>query len=230
MKIFGLQKTTLLDFPGKVACTVFAGGCDLLCPFCQNAQLVIKPDFENAMAEDEILKFLSRRTGILDGVCLTGGEPLMQPDVLEFMGKVKSMGYALKLDTNGTFPKKLKEAVNRGLVDYVAMDIKNSLEKYPLTVGIESFNTDSIIESAKFLMQGNIDYEFRTTVVAEYHEKEDFYKIGEWLKGSPKYFLQCFEESENTIKEGLTAPTKASLEEYADICREYFNAVEIRGV
>ena len=165
MRISGFQKMTLLDFPGRVACTVFTFGCNLRCPFCHNASLVVGGG-EAEFSKEEILAYLKKRTGLLDGVCITGGEPLLQSDIADFIKEIKALGYAVKLDTNGCYPEKLKELVLGGLVDYVAMDVKNCFSKYGQTVGIKDFDVSPIKESAAFLISSGIDFEFRTTIVA----------------------------------------------------------------
>ena len=230
MKFFGLQKTTLLDYPGKVACTLFTGGCDFRCPFCHNSTLVC--GFENSVSysEDDILSFLEKRKGILEGVCITGGEPLLHNDILLFLRKVKNLGYPVKLDTNGSFYDTLKIAVTEKLVDFVAMDIKNSLRKYPETIGVSSFDTSLIIKSANFLMSGAVDFEFRTTVVKELHSESDFIEIGCWLKGSEKYFLQQYKDSGDILCEGMSACTKDEMLYFLDILRKNIPAAELRGV
>lgn len=185
MMISGLQKLTLLDFPQKVACTVFLGGCNLRCPFCQNGEIL---DGRTAgMTEDDFFAFLKKRQKILDGVCVSGGEPLLHEGIFSFIEKIRALGYAVKLDTNGTFPVRLKRLVQEKLIDYVAMDIKNSPKKYARTAGT-AVDLENIRESAAFLMESDFDYEFRTTVVAKYHRAEDFIAIGEWLRGAKKYF------------------------------------------
>ena len=204
MKISGFQKMTLLDFPGKVACTIFTAGCNFRCGFCHNATLVTQIDNDSEYSIDEVLGYLSKRKGILEGVCITGGEPLMQAGIEDFLRKVKELGFLIKLDTNGSFPKKLKNLVAEGLVDYVAMDIKNSREKYNLTADCQ-VDIENIEESVAFLLLGEVDYEFRTTVVKDYHNIEDIKAIGEWIKGAKNYFLQNFVDSGNLIKDGLSA-------------------------
>ena len=176
MKISGLQKLTLLDFPGHVACTVFFSGCDLRCPFCHNAPLVTKIDPLDGMEEEEFFDFLEHRRGILDGVAITGGEPLLRRDIVDFIRRIRGMGYAVKLDTNGTHPDALAELISEGLVDYVAMDIKNSREKYSLTCGVD-VDTNAIDESIAIIIGSGIAHEFRTTVVEELHEPSDFAAI-----------------------------------------------------
>ena len=189
MQIYGLQKLTLLDFPQKTACTIFTGGCNFRCPFCHNGDLVLG-DLPEHINDDELFSFLKKRSGVLDGVCITGGEPLLNPDIDSFIKKIRDLGYLVKLDTNGSNPEYLKKLVEQGLVDYVAMDIKNSKEAYPKTVGIDTFDVSPVCESVEFLKKSKTDYEFRTTIVREFHTEDDIMKIGEWLKDSKKYFLQ----------------------------------------
>ncbi len=230
MKIFGLQRLSLLDFPGKTACTVFTGGCNWRCPFCHNAALVVDLDTVETISEDEFFAFLKKRSGILDGVAITGGEPLMQPDIIDFIKKIRVLGYPIKLDTNGSYPEKLKELVNQGLVDYVAMDIKNSPESYEKTVGTNRLDLAAVRESAAFLMSDKVDYEFRTTVVREFHTHGDFEQIGKWISGAKRYFLQSFTDSGDIIGDGYSAHTKAALEEFKEILSPSVQYVEIRGV
>lgn len=230
MRIYGLQKTTLLDFPGLVACTVFTGGCNLRCPFCHNSSLVTSLQNSESQSEEVFFDFLNGRKGKLDGVCVTGGEPLMQPDIEEFIKRIKEMGFKVKLDTNGTYPEKLISLVNSGLVDYVAMDIKNCLDKYPETVGLSNFDVTLIIKSTEFLMNCNIPYEFRTTAVKEFHEKEDFEKIGTWLHGARKYYIQQFEDSGAVIREGLNPLPIQELRAFKGILEPHFKEFGIRGI
>jgi pyruvate formate lyase activating enzyme len=231
MVISGFQKTTLLDFPGKVACTIFTYGCNFRCPFCHNAALVVREN-EDIIPEDEILSFLKKRVGILDGVCITGGEPFLQKDIANFLREVKSLGYAVKLDTNGSFPDRLKSLINENLVDYVAIDIKNSPEKYGETIGLKNFDISPVKESVDFLLQNKIPYEFRTTVVKEYHNIDDMEKIGQFIFGADKYFLQEFNDSGDLIGEelGLSAYKKEVLEEMARKVAPFVKTVGIRGV
>jgi len=228
MLIGGFQKMTVLDFPGKIACILFTYGCNLKCPFCHNASLVID-DIEE-FSEDEIFKYLEKRKGILDGVCVSGGEPFLQPDIMDFLKKLKNTGLAVKIDTNGTFPEKLREAVENGLVDYVAMDIKNSKEKYPLITGIEGLKLDKIQQSVDFLLNSNIDYEFRTTVVSEYHTEDDMLKIGQWIKGAKNYFLQSFTDSGNLIGENLHAHSNEKMRQFEEIIRPFVQNIGVRGI
>lgn len=199
MLILGLNKTTLLDYPGRVAATVFTGGCNFRCPFCHNGNLVLKPALQEAYSEEEVLSFLEKRRNLLKGVCITGGEPTLQADLVEFILKIKNLGYAVKLDTNGYEPAVLKELLLKGLLDYVAMDVKNCPEKYERTAGKENFRIEKIEKSMALLKKSEIDYEFRTTVVRELHEKDDILKIGEWIAGCPHYFLQQYQDNENVM-------------------------------
>lgn len=228
MVISGFQKMTLLDFPGKVACTIFTGGCNFRCPFCHNALLVTE-DFKADFTEDEILSFLEKRKGLLDGVCITGGEPLLQPDIADFIRKIKEMGYAVKLDTNGSFPGKLKALVADGLIDYVAMDIKNSIEKYAVTAGSNESIVPEIEESINFLLSGAVDYEFRTTVVKEFHAVSDIAAASQRIKGAKRYFLQYFEDSGGLISDGLHPVEKENMEQMKISAQIHIPQTAIRG-
>lgn len=228
MKISGLQKLTLLDFPGKMACTVFTYGCNFRCPFCHNALLVTEQN-SDSISEDEFFSFLKKRQGILDGVCISGGEPTLQNDLADFIRKIKALGYAVKLDTNGSRPEVLKELIKEKLLDYVAMDIKNSLQKYSLTCGCE-VDTTPITESISVIKESGIDHEFRTTTVREYHSAEDFIKIADLLEGNSKYFIQHFEDSGNLIGENLSAFSKEEMSFFAESIRNKLPNVAIRGV
>ncbi|MBP3391124.1 MAG: anaerobic ribonucleoside-triphosphate reductase activating protein [Clostridia bacterium] len=229
MRISGFQKMTLLDFPGRVACTVFTFGCNLRCPFCHNASLVVGGG-EAEFSKEEILAYLKKRTGLLDGVCITGGEPLLQSDIADFIKEIKALGYAVKLDTNGCYPEKLKELVLGGLVDYVAMDVKNCFSKYGQTVGIKDFDVSPIKESAAFLISSGIDFEFRTTIVAELHTVEDIKALAADIKGAKRYFLQNFVDSGDIIGQGLSAHKREILEQMQAEAAKTLDIVEIRGI
>ncbi len=230
MNIQGLQKLTLLDYPGKVACTIFFAGCNFRCPFCHNASLVTHIDPEENIPREEVLAFLRKRAGILDGVCITGGEPLLAPDLEAFIREIKALGYEVKLDTNGSNAEKLKHLVKAGIIDYVAMDIKNSPEKYGMTIGIEGYEMSNVMQSAAFLMEGHVPYEFRTTVVREFHKREDFEAIGQWLEGADRYYLQSFVDSGDLIQPGLRGYTKEIMEQALGIVRQYIPAADLRGM
>ncbi len=228
MKIRGLQKLTLLDYPGKVACTVFTGGCNFRCPFCHNASLVLFEDDESDSAE--VLELLKKRRGILEGVCITGGEPLLQPDVEDFMREIKDLGVAVKLDTNGSLPDKLRRIIEEGLADYVAMDIKGPQSKYALCSGAPLPFVEKVKESAALLMEGRVDYEFRTTVVRELHSDGDFHEIGRWIAGAKRYFLQGFVDSGDILAEGMSAASNEDMLRWLEITKQYVPNAEIRGV
>ena len=229
MNIQGLQKLTLLDYPGKMACTIFTAGCNLRCPFCHNSRLVINPEKQSEYSEDEIFAFLKKRAGILDGVAITGGEPLLQSDIEDFIRKVRDLGYSVKLDTNGTFPEKLRDLVEKGLVDYVAMDIKNSPELYAQTVGITGYDISKIKESISFLLENKVDYEFRTTVVREFHSVFGMNGLGEMIKGAKRHYLQGFIDSGELIGFGMSAVPRDEMERMKKIMLQYVDECEIRG-
>ena len=231
MNISGIQKLTLLDYPGKVACTLFTAGCNFRCPFCHNAGLVLPDRLEEAsITEDEVMSFLKKRAGMLDGVAITGGEPLLHTDMPEFLEKIKNLGYKIKLDTNGSNPKLLKEIVNAGLVDRVAMDIKNAPTEYNKTAGC-SVDMEKIEESKDFLLTGTCDYEFRTTVVKGIHTKESLIAAAKWISGAKESYLQQFKDSGNLINpEELTAFDENEMHGLADAVREYVPTAEVRGV
>lgn len=229
MKISGFQKMTMLDFPGKIATTVFTYGCNMRCPFCHNASLVTEK-CENEIPESEIFAYLEKRKGILDGVCITGGEPLLQSDIKDFVIKVKRLGYAVKLDTNGTNPVLLKELINEKLVDYVAMDIKNSFLKYNESSGLKCADIVSIKESIDLLLENNVDYEFRTTVVKELHTIDDIIEIAKTIKGAKRYYIQVFIDSGNLICDGFTALPKEDMEKMASETKQYVGVAEVRGI
>lgn len=231
MRIKGLQKLTALDFPDRLACTVFTGGCNLRCPFCHNASLVM--GIGEDMDENEFFSFLDKRKGILEGVCITGGEPLLQPDIEDFIKRVKDKGYKLKLDTNGAFPDRLLNLIQKNLLDYVAMDIKNSPQKYPLTCGVDRDYKEFFIpfkESIDILLENRVDYEFRTTVVKELHDLIDIENAGEAIRGAKNWYLQCFKDSGDTIKGGFTAPDKTLLESMRLSALNFASHCEIRGI
>ena len=229
MKIHGLQKMTLLDYPGRVACTVFFGGCDMRCPFCHNAEL-LDGSAPAIMDGEELIGFLKKRQGLLDGVAFTGGEPLLQKDLPDFAKRVRDLGYPIKLDTNGTHPERLGKMIREGLIQYVAMDIKNSPDRYAETAGLEKLDMEPIRNSAAMLLEGTVDYEFRTTTVAELHDDSSFEQIGQWIRGAKRYYLQRFTDRETVPFGGLHAPTEEQMKHWADIVRPAVSAVELRGV
>jgi len=245
MKIHGLNKLTLLDYPGHMACLIFTGACNYRCPFCHNASLVLNPNSQPAISEEEIFAFLQSRKGILEGVCISGGEPTLQADLPEFIRKIRALGYHVKLDTNGSRPGILKALLDEGLLDYVSMDIKNAPKKYLTTIGISEepqdealpcFNnliTDSVRQSAELLMQSSIPYEFRTTVVKELHSEEDLLTIGKWLNGARAYYLQSFRDSETlvgAVPGQFHAYEPEQMRAFRNLLQPYFETVETRGL
>lgn len=230
MQIYGFNKTTLLDYPEHVAATVFTGGCNFRCPFCHNGGLVLSPNWEERIEEEEVLSYLKKRQGILEGVCITGGEPTLQKDLRDFICKVKDMGYLVKLDTNGYRPQVLWNLMQEGLLDYVAMDIKASKENYAVAAGVEGLDISRIEESVGILKGGKVPYEFRTTVVKGIHSIEEFEEIGQFLAGSRAYYLQQYRENDNVIVQGYDAFSKAEMESMALLARKYIDKVVLRGV
>ena len=226
--IYGLQKMTLLDYPGKVACTVFLGGCDMRCPFCHNSELV-NGTAEPVMTKEELLAFLTKRQGLLEGVAVTGGEPLLLEENLELLREIRGLGYPVKLDTNGTHPRHLERALGEGLAQYVAMDIKNSPVRYAETVGLRHFDISPVRESVELLKKGPVPFEFRTTAVAELHDDDSFRGIGEWIRGAKRYYIQPFTDRETVPFQGFHTPEKERLQAWREIMRAYVGEAEIRG-
>ena len=225
----GLQKLTLLDYPGQVACTVFTGGCNFRCPFCQNGDLLLCGQ-PSQYTEAQLLAFLQKRRGLLDGVCISGGEPLLQAELPQLLEKIKAMGYLVKLDTNGSFPKRLQRLAEQGLVDYVAMDIKGSPSRYGAACGVGALYWPQVQQSVEFLLQGGLPCEFRTTVVRELHGPEDMQAIGQWLQGAQRYFLQRFENSERVLQPGLHSYAAAELEALRQQVLPWIPQAALRGV
>ena len=229
MKICGLQKMTLLDYPGQVACTVFLGGCDMRCPFCHNAE-ILDPSAPSATEEEELLAFLQSRKGMLDGVVITGGEPLMHEELPSLLQKIRGMGFLIKVDTNGNHPEMLRDILNGGLADYVAMDIKNSPERYGATVGLPAFRTGRIEQSIRILLEGSVPCEFRTTVVRPLHDASSFAAIGPWIRGAERYYLQPFTDRNTVPFSGLETPSGEELEHYVKMVEPYVKKAAIRGL
>ena len=253
MNIQGLQKLTLLDYPDHMACTIFTGGCNFRCPFCHNGDLVLHPTtghgaattttsvpdtsamqnpwHHSAISRDTLFSFLEKRQGILDGVCITGGEPLLQPDLEELIRQIRDLGYLVKLDTNGSFPQKLSHLLEQELIDYVAMDIKNCKERYRETAGLPaSYDLSPIEDSVKLLMGGDVPYEFRTTIVREYHRPQDVVSMAQWIAGARQYYLQGFVESENVIKRGLHGLNTVEMDALVPLISPYVPSVQLRGL
>ena len=235
MKISGLQKLTLLDFPNRVACTVFLGGCNLRCPFCHNSQL-LGGDAEELMNSGALLDFLRKRQGVLDGVCITGGEPTLHADLPELLRSIRALGYAIKLDTNGTNPSMLRRLIDEGLVDYVAMDVKNGPDHYAETVGIEGFSLASIEESIRLLLEDKTDYELRTTVVLPLHSEDSIAAMSAWLtalgdgKKVKRLYLQPFVDRDTVPVAGLCAPEADTLSAFVGLLQSCADYVTLRGV
>ena len=236
MLIKGLQKLTLLDFPGMIACTVFLGGCNFKCPFCHNGSLVVSNGEGEIITKEDFLTFLDARRGRLTGVCVSGGEPTMHPDLPELLSEIKSRGFAVKLDTNGTNPEMLSAIIADGLVDYVAMDIKNSPKKYLKSAGLNSkFEIqnskllDNVNRSVDLLMKNTVDFEFRTTLMRELHSAEDMEAIGRWISGDEKYFLQTYRDEGELLVGGFTPLTREETEALLSVIRKYLPNAEIRG-
>lgn len=231
MRIQGFNKTTLLDYPKHLASTIFIGGCNMRCPFCHNSSLVLHPEAVPAIPVDDVLSHLNKRKNVLDGVCITGGEPTLFADELtQLIKSIKDLGLKIKLDTNGTNPALLKNLVDNKLIDYIALDIKNSRENYGLSIGIKNYNTNKVNESVKYLLKSPIEYEFRTTIVKEHHTSRDILSIGQWIKGANSYYLQSYKDSEDIISPGLHSHSKDTLETFAQLLAPYINKVELRGV
>ncbi len=233
MRITGIQKLTLLDFPGRIAATLFTPGCDLRCPFCHNSVLV-KDASELEYDPQEVLDFLAGRVGRLQGVCITGGEPLMQENLADYIRKLRALELAVKLDTNGTYPDRLKAIYDEGLVDYVAMDLKNGPTSWAKTAGMSGKAAEELykktLESMELIKNSGVPYEFRTTVVREYHRPEDMEELGRLAEGAPAYYLQCFTDSGDILTEGCSAWDKATMEAYLKIVQKYVPCAQLRGV
>lgn len=233
MRIAGLQKMTLLDYPGKIACTVFFSGCNFRCPFCHNGEL-LDGCVETIMEEEEFFEFLSKRKGLLDAVCISGGEPTLQAGLVDFIEKVKAMGFLTKLDTNGSRPEVLKELVSRNLLDYVAMDIKNSPDAYAQTAGV-AVQLEKVEESIRYLLEDHVDYELRTTVVAQLHNDESVLRMGQWVaslvpeKKAKRWFVQPFVDRDTVLFTGLSRPNDAQLSEFAAHLSRFSLYSAIRG-
>ena len=229
MKILGLEKMSLVDYDGLVAATVFTGGCNFLCPFCHNSPLVL--DFKSLpeIDEKEVLSYLEKRKGIVDGVCVSGGEPTLQKDLPLFIEKIKNLGYKVKLDTNGTNPEVIKSLKENGLVDYFAMDIKNDRASYASIIGFEKYDTLKVEKSVEYFLSGNADYEFRTTLIKEFHTENNIAAIGEWIKGANKYFLQKFKDSGSCIKSSLSAVDDKTVLSFKEILKKNIPNTYLRG-
>ncbi len=228
MVIQGLKKFSLLDYPGKMACTIFTAGCNFRCPYCYYKPLVIDTHENRNIPLEDVYAFLEEYQGILDGICLTGGEPLIQHGVEDFLRYVVNLGYAVKLETNGSFPDKLRRLASEGLVSFVAMDIKNSRESYGKTVGIEGYDVENVSKSVEYLLSNAVPYEFCTTVVLEYHQRSDFESIGKWIANAQRYYLQRFLNAEHVIKKGLHKYNDSIMEQALEIVKKEVPSAKLR--
>ncbi len=229
MKINGYEKFSMVDFEGKIACTVFTGGCNLRCPFCHNGSLVIGDVKANQIDDGEVMEYLEKRRGLVDAVSVTGGEATLQPDLADFLRRVRALGYITKLDTNGLRPDVLKNLLDEGLVDYVAMDIKNSPEKYAFTTGLKCVDLDKINESMRIIKESGVNHEYRTTIIKEFHTAEDMEKIAQWVSGANAYYMQKYSDSEGCISHGYHEIEKAQAEEFAKLFENKVVKVGLRG-
>jgi pyruvate formate lyase activating enzyme len=230
MQIHGFNKTTLLDYPGHLAATLFLGGCNMRCPFCHNSSLVTNTASQPIIGVEEVLTTLAKRRNILEGVCITGGEPTIYPDLWELITAIKDLGFKIKLDTNGTNPSILKALVAGHLVDYVAMDIKNSKENYSLSSGVATSDLKQVSESVSFLLTNPIPYEFRTTIVKEHHTQQDILSIGQWINGAKAYYLQSYKDSGDILSPGLSSHSKETLLSFVTLLTPFVEQVSLRGV
>lgn len=234
MKIVGIQKLTLLDYPGRVACTVFLNGCNFRCPYCHNAEL-LEGDIEPVLSVEELLAFLKKRQGILEGVCITGGEPTLHPELPQLMRSIRKLGCGVKLDTNGYRPEVLGALLEDKLVDYVAMDLKNGPAAYGETVGLRGVQLERIGESIRLLQESGVDFELRTTVVKPLHTAETITEMALWLtqitngKPIPRLFVQPFVDRDTVAVGGLSTPEGAELEQFREILSPCAEAVALRG-
>ena len=233
MRIAGIQKLTLLDYPGRTAATLFTPGCNFRCPFCHNGELVAPGISAQALPDlplEEVLAFLKKRSGLLDGVCLSGGEPLLQPDIAEFCETLHALEFAVKLDTNGTNPVLLRKLLDAGLIDYVAMDVKNCPARYAETAGVPGLSLEPVQRTLDWLLSGPVDSELRTTVVREFHGEDDILALAEWIAGAKRWYLQAFVDRDTVLRPGLTSYSKEEMERLAQAARRFVPCAEVRGI
>lgn len=229
MKLYGLEKLSLVDYDGKVACTVFTGGCNFKCGFCHNGPLVTETETLAELSEKEVLDYVSSRKNILDGVCVTGGEPTLQKDLPDFLEKLKKTGLSVKLDTNGTNPAMIKSIIENNLADYFATDIKNDKEHYAEIIGFKKYDVSKIDKTLDYFKSYGVDYELRTTLIKEYHHAENIEKIGEWICGAKKYVLQKFKNSDTCITRSLNEVDQSTAEKFLEIAKKYVKNSKLRG-
>ena len=229
VSFYGMQKLTLLDYPGKMAATLFTGGCNFRCPFCHNRDLVFLPEGLSEIQSEEIFSYLEKRKSILEGVVISGGEPLLHKGLEVYLRKIKDMGYLVKLDTNGTFPDRMIALIEEGLIDYVAVDIKNVDDKYAKTIGLDQYRLDAFKKTVAYLLEDHVDYELRTTVVKEFHDLEDIEEIAKSIQGAKAYYLQNFKEADSVIEKGLHSVSHEMMCKMKEVASKYVDHVEIRG-
>lgn len=229
MTINGMQKLTLLNYPGNVACLIFTQGCNFRCPFCHNSGLLDMNNNCEKIDEKEVFKYLEKRRGLLDGVCISGGEPLLQKDIEDFIRKVKDLGYKVKLDTNGSSPKKLKQLIEDGLIDYVAMDIKNDFLNYDKTAGMCT-NIDNIKKSIEIIENSNIEYEFRTTIVKQFHDVGKLEKIIQYIGPNARYYIQNYQDCSSVLQRGLNGFDNEELLNIKNTLGVKYPNLVVRGV
>lgn len=230
MKIYGLEKLSLVDYDGYVSATVFTGACNFRCPFCHNAALVTDYSSIPEYPMEDFFSYLKKRKGVLEGVCITGGEPTLHSDLPEFCEKIKSLGFKVKLDTNGTNPEMVKTLSENGLADYFAMDIKNDKDNYAKIIGVLNYDTAKVEKTVSFLLAGEADYEFRTTLISEFHKKDNIEKIGEWIKGAKRYFLQKFKKGDNCLNaDDLSEVPKETAENFIELLKKDVPSAKLRG-
>lgn len=229
MLICGYEKFSMVDYDGKIACTVFTGGCNFRCPFCHNGALVVGNVSKQGDMQEEVFDYLEKRKGLVDAVCVSGGEPTLQPDIKDFLRKVRAMGYSIKLDTNGYRPDVLKEIIEEGLVDYIAMDVKNSPQKYALTTGLKNVNIDDILLSISMVISSKINHEFRTTLIKEFHTEEDMRAIADMIKGAQKYFMQKYKDDDECIRHGFNSIDKQEVEKFKTYFERHVQTIGLRG-
>lgn len=229
MKLYGLEKLSLVDYDGKICATVFTGACNFRCGFCHNGPLVVDYKTQPFLSEEYILDYLKSRVKVLDGVCITGGEPTLNPDLLDFCKKLKDLGYSVKLDSNGTNPKMLEDLIDNNLIDYIAMDVKSCKEQYAKVIGLKEYDTKIVEQSVDLLLKNKVEYEFRTTLIKEYHTPEVMQKIGDWIRGAKKYCMQKYNDRETCIAHGYTAVDEQTAQTYKTILSNYLPNVILRG-
>jgi pyruvate formate lyase activating enzyme len=227
MEFVGIDTFSLLDFDNYVSVVLFTPTCNFRCPFCHNGETVLKSN--NQIDFNEILAYLKSKKGLIDAVVISGGEPTLMPELKERIQQIKNLGFLVKLDTNGTNPKCLKELIENNLLDYVAMDIKNSLEAYPKTCGVSQINEADILKSIELLKGNQVPYEFRTTLVEEYHDEKSIKGLGELIAGAKNLYLQKFVDREGVIKKGLHEVPLEIAQNYRDLVEYFVENVKLRG-